>query len=96
MNFIDNGSGLKAVFSNDENIFFGGILLRGIKLSYINNHKGITGKNLNGHPQNVCHELFDKFNALEPIMAHNYPYLEILDEAYCEFNRSDDKERLIY
>ena len=53
MNFIDNGSGLKAVFSNDENIFFGGILLRGIKLSYINNHKGITGKNLNGHRQNV-------------------------------------------
>ena len=96
MNFIDNGSGLKAVFSNDENIFFGGILLRGIKLSYINNHKGITGKNLNGHPQNVYHELFDKFNALEPIIAHDYPYLKILDEAYCEFNRSDDKERLIY
>ena len=94
VNFIDNGSGLKAVFSNDENIFFGGILLRGIKLSYINNHKGITGKNLNGHPQNVCHELFDKFNALEPIIAHDYPYLEILDEAYCEFNRSDDKKRI--
>ena len=47
MNFIDNRSSLKAVFSNDENIFFGGILLRGIKLSYINNHKGINGKNLN-------------------------------------------------
>lgn len=29
-------------------------------------------------------------------MAHDYPYLEILDEACCEFNRSDDKERLIY
>ena len=47
MNFIDNGSGLKAVFSNDENIFFFFFLLRGIKLSYINNHKGINGKNLN-------------------------------------------------
>ena len=41
-----------------------------------------------------CHELFDKFNALEPIMAYDYPYLEILDEAYCEFNRSDDKKRI--
>ena len=94
VNFIDNHSGLKAVFSKDENIFFGGILLRGIKLSYINNHKEITGKNLNGYPQNVCHELFDKFNALEPIISHDYPYLEILDEAYCEFNRSDDKKRI--
>ena len=41
-----------------------------------------------------CHELFDKFNALEPIMAYDYPCLKILDEAYCEFNRSDDKKRI--
>ena len=27
-------------------------------------------------------------------MAHDYPCLKILDEAYCEFNRSDDKKRI--
>ena len=85
--FIDSGNALKAVYPNDEKIFFGGILIRGIRLSNSNNYKGLTGKNLDNHPQNICDELFDKFNALEPITANDYPHLVILDKPHCEFNR---------
>lgn len=86
--FRDSGSALRAVYPNDET-FFGGILLRGIKLTNSNYYKGLTGKDLNNHPQNICDELFDKFNALEPITANDYPHLVILDKPHCEFDKEN-------
>lgn len=52
-----------------ENLFYGGILIRGIETK---DEKTLNGKYLNGHPMLVCYELFNKTNMYDsPILEED-------------------------
>lgn len=72
-----------------ENVFFGGILLRGIEAI---DGQTLSGRDLNGHPLLLCYELFSGFN----ITNKNTNNLLVLEEcdSRCAASMSDPVKRI--